>query len=266
MAAVLATALTFARALEGTSTVAPPTSVSSITAPSSLPTPPPLYNKAYDPLTGLPIQDKKSEETAKPSETSTPTSETDVAPSETDVPSSDQIKWVKPSKPPKDMTPPNLRENPADNIPFPQPSSGFKDNPNQSSMKIAAMPDVLQPMGPPIPPIKFNNPMVPKGDTPIELPARPVVEIPQATEKTASAGVSQETVTASPFLDWIQNTKNAVEIARQQRQAIEKNAVQDKTPRDGTDQDLFLHIRFPYVGNQDLPPSGGSVTYSVPQR
>jgi hypothetical protein len=170
---------------------------------------------------------------------------------------------------PKDLTPENLRDNPAYNIPFPQPATGFKDNPNPAPVKIGPMPDELRPMGAPKPMIKmtgYPQPATNKDEANIDLPARPVVEIPQATEKTPAANVSEETVTVSPFLDWIQNTKNAVEVAKQQRQAIEQSDAKDHGPKDGTDQDLFLHIRFPYVGSQDMPPSGGSVTYSVPQR
>lgn len=173
-----------------------------------------------------------------------------------------------PEKPLPPVIPPNLREQPAYNIPFPEIGSGFKQDPDVASVHLGAMPDVLQPMGAPVVVAKMDSSHADKTvhATSVELPARAVVEIPQATEKTPAAGVSQETVTVSPFLDWIQNTKNAAEIARQQRQAIEQSDPRDKTNPDGSDQDLFVHIRFPYVGNQDVPPSGGSVTYSVPQR
>lgn len=161
----------------------------------------------------------------------------------------------------------NLREQPAYNIPFPEQVNRFQDDPAQHVIKIGPMPDSLNPMGPPKPVVKNVATSSSQVDgSKVDLPARKLVDLAEPAEKTPSAGVSTESITASPFLSWIQNTKSAAAIAQQQRDAYQSNTERAKSPQDGSDQDMFLNIRFPYVGNQDAPPSGGAVIYSVPQR
>jgi hypothetical protein len=158
--------------------------------------------------------------------------------------------------------PPHLRDKPVDKIPFPVPASSFKENPNPRVVIVGPMPDALRPMGPPKPePTDKGKPVAT-----VDLPARKVVEIPEATDKTASANASSESVTTNPFLDWIRTNKDAVEVARAQREGYDQKILKDKMMKDAAGADLFLNIRFPYLGNQDAPPSGGAVIYSLPQR
>lgn len=158
--------------------------------------------------------------------------------------------------------PPHLRDKPVEKIPFPVPSSAFKENPNPRVVIIGPMPDALRPMGPPKPePTDKGKPVAT-----VDLPPRRVVEIPEATDKVASANMSAESVTTNPFLDWIRTNKDAVEVAKAQREGYEQKMLRDKMTKDAAGADLFLNIRFPYLGNQDTPPSGGAVIYSLPQR
>jgi hypothetical protein len=160
-------------------------------------------------------------------------------------------------------TPTNLRDDPYEIIPFEDlVPRAFVSLPMGSRVKIGPMPDALKPMGPPKPIVKVES--IAKGPV-VDIPVRDVVEIPKANDEVESAGQSVMTTTA-PFLQWIRETKNAQDIAKSQRETYESNELQDKMKRDAAAADIFLNIRFPYTGNQDIPPSGGAVIYSLPQR
>ncbi len=74
----------------------------------------------------------------------------------------------------------------------------------------------------------------------------------------------QTTVTtndAGGFLDWVRQNQDSAALARAARARY--NQAAPSSSESATDDDLMLNIRYPYLWNQDQPPGGGAVIYSI---
>lgn len=83
-------------------------------------------------------------------------------------------------------------------------------------------------------------------------------------KNASSHDESEENVAVSPFINWISNTPNAADIARSAQK--EYAASGTNTENSANAKDLFLNIRFPYLGNEQIPTGGSAVIYSTPKR
>ncbi len=151
---------------------------------------------------------------------------------------------------------------PSHSIPFPQ-EKGFAENPvGGMETKLPPMPDTLLPMGKPK--LVGVSPKTPP--KPVEVASNeikpPVAPTPPPAVVTEPAEEPQ--ITVSPFIDWVRENKNAADLGRE---ALEKYRA-DSTKKDSTTaaDDVFLRIRFPYVGSQASPPNSSAVIYTTPKK
>jgi hypothetical protein len=170
----------------------------------------------------------------------------------------------------------------SEGIPY-SPVKEFQKNPRLTpELKVADTSEDLLPFGPPI--AKPNDLMIPgqmslKYDVEL-LPVNPQAQsISPALEQTQTpqeaAQAAQNEIAVSPFLKWVETQKQMVteksssvpvekkEVAEDEKVAIEKQRILE---------DLYLKIRFPYLGSTPEPTTSnnttttgrGSVTYSTP--
>jgi hypothetical protein len=103
---------------------------------------------------------------------------------------------------------------------------------------------------------------------PDSVPVSPVGgDLPTASTSPPTPVVNEEKVTVSPFLEWIRLNREAAETARLTRKKKEsRSSPEGEKANPEEAEDLFLHVRFPYLGNQTPPPGGGAVIYSTPKK
>jgi hypothetical protein len=155
------------------------------------------------------------------------------------------------------------------------------------NVTLPPLPDALRPMGPPKPaPTSIVSPLPPAvgpktgpdaGPTTTGLPG----EVPGSTtinglplttgdggstsHSEAPASKDETTITtadATGFLDWVRQNQDAAALARAARAHYNQAPPSSADTANGTD-DLMLNIRYPYLWNQDQPPGGGAVIYTI---
>lgn len=98
-----------------------------------------------------------------------------------------------------------------------------------------------------------------------EITATPPSISPEKS-KEVSIPKKEEKIIISPFLQWVNRTKEAEEIARKEHELYQlKKAAEQKVIK--TEEDILLKIRYPYIGHTPFPDKEGSaVIYSNPQK
>lgn len=142
-------------------------------------------------------------------------------------------------------------------------------------VKLPPMPTSLYP----VPPAERQpSPIVlPTPKLPDFTPAR--LSIKNTNSKTpttatnsgphAVAGTSttpEENIAVSPFINWINTTPNAADVARQSQEGYSVNGVATGEKNALNSGDVFFNIRFPYVGNEAPAAGTSAAIYSTPQR
>lgn len=180
---------------------------------------------------------------------------------------------------------------PARAIPYAvNPVSGFAANPMANEVTLPPLPDALKPMGPPKPaPTSIVSPLPPATGPKSGPGAGPTTtglssdgnggttingDAANGTASIDGMDVSDEsghghprgqtTVTtndAGGFLDWVRQNQDSAALARAARARY--NQAAPSSSESATDDDLMLNIRYPYLWNQDQPPGGGAVIYSI---
>ncbi|MDE1169952.1 MAG: hypothetical protein PW734_01875 [Verrucomicrobium sp.] len=63
----------------------------------------------------------------------------------------------------------------------------------------------------------------------------------------------------SPFMNWVQQNPAAAAAAAQ----AERNSYQNGSSPAAAQDNTMLNIQYPYLWNQEQPPGGGSVIYTI---
>lgn len=142
---------------------------------------------------------------------------------------------------------------------------------------------------PPLPTSLYPVPPPERKPLPVVLPRPGLIDIPthrdrpvakSATTSTPTAhaanpspsgpnvilGTSdtpEQNVAVSPFINWITQNPNAVDIARQSQDGYSVSGVAENAIGSN---DLFYNIRFPYTGGAQTPPGNSAVIYTTPKR
>lgn len=161
------------------------------------------------------------------------------------------------------------------------PASAFASNPLAADVTLPPLPDALKPMGPPKPaPLSIVSPLPPAtgpksgpgaGPTTTGLPAdtagSTTVNGMEVGDESPAHHASKDDTTittsnSSGFLDWVRQNQDAAALARSAR-ARYNQAPPSPAETGSPEDDLMLNIRYPYLWNQDQPPSGSSVIYTI---
>jgi hypothetical protein len=170
----------------------------------------------------------------------------------------------------------------SEGIPY-SPVKEFQKNPRLTpELKVDEISEDLLPFGPPIAKpdnqgtpgelnLKYDVSLLPVNPQSNSIPS-PALEKTQTPQEAAQT--AKDEISVSPFLKWVETQKQMVgdksnlpaekkEVPEDERVAIEKQRLLE---------DLYLKIRFPYLGSTPEPVNSetttttgrGSVTYSTP--